>query len=192
MWNYVESNYLKGLAPAAMDLLYWNADSTNLPGPMFCYYLRHMYLWNALKEPGRLRVGDTPIDLHSIDAPAFIFASREDHIVPWTSAYASTRLLNTKKPSANQFVLGASGHIAGVINPPAKNRRSYWTNSTHNVDADSWLQGATEHPGSWWPEWAGFLAKHAGKQIAAPNVAGAAGYPVIEPAPGRYVRVKAG
>jgi polyhydroxyalkanoate synthase len=191
MWNYVESNYLKGVAPAALDLLYWNADSTNLPGPMFCYYLRQMYLENALKEPGGLKVGGTPVDVRRIDAPAFIFASRDDHIVPWATAYASTGLLNQKKPAANQFVLGAAGHIAGVINSPVKNRRSYWTNSAHDVDADGWLDGATEHPGSWWPAWTGFLARHAGKQITPPRTLGTAGYPVIEPAPGRYVKVKA-
>jgi polyhydroxyalkanoate synthase len=191
MWNYVESNYLKGLAPTALDLLYWNADGTNLPGPMFCYYLRQMYLENALKEPGRLQVGGTPVDVRRIDAPAFIVASREDHIVPWATAYASTGLLNPKKPAANQFVLGASGHIAGVINSPLKNRRSYWTNPARNADADDWLQGATEHAGSWWPSWSGFLAKHGGKQIAPPRALGAAAYPVIEPAPGRYVKVKA-
>jgi polyhydroxyalkanoate synthase len=191
MWNVVESNYLKGLAPTALDLLYWNADCTNLPGPMFCYYLRQMYLENALKEPGRLQIGGTPVDVRRIDAPAFIFASRDDHIVPWATAYASTALLNPKKPAANQFVLGASGHIAGVINSPRKNKRSYWTNPAHKVDADNWLQGATEHAGSWWPAWTGFLAKHAGKQIAPPRALGAATYPVIEPAPGRYVRVKA-
>jgi polyhydroxyalkanoate synthase len=199
MWNYVESNYLKGVAPSPLDLLYWNADSTNLPGPMFCYYLRHMYLDNALKDPDRLQIGGTPVDLRRIDAPAFIFASRDDHIVPWKTAYASTGLLNPKKPSANQFVLGASGHIAGVINSPVKNRRSYWTNVgtkvgtkvTKDVDAEAWLQGATEHPGSWWPTWIGFLAKHAGKQVAPPRKPGAKAYPAIEPAPGRYVRVKA-
>jgi polyhydroxyalkanoate synthase len=191
MWNYVESNYLKGVAPGALDLLYWNADSTNLPGPMFCYYLRTMYLENALKDPGRLQIGGTPVDLRRIDAPAFIFASRDDHIVPWATAYASTALLNPKKPASNRFVLGASGHIAGVINSPVKNRRNYWTNAANNADADAWLQGATEHPGSWWPEWTGFLAKHAGKQVAPPRQPGAKAYPVIEPAPGRYVMVKA-
>jgi polyhydroxyalkanoate synthase len=191
MWNYVESNYLKGVAPGALDLLYWNADSTNLPGPMFCYYLRHMYLENALKDPDRLRVRGTPVDLRRIDAPAFIFASREDHIVPWATAYASMRLLNRDKPMANQFVLGASGHIAGVINSPVKNRRSYWTNAARNVDAAEWLQGATEHTGSWWPAWTDFLARHAGRQVAPPRGPGAKSYPAIEAAPGRYVMVKA-
>ncbi len=191
LWNYVESNYLKGEAPQAFDLLYWNADSTNLPGPMFCYYLRHMYLENALKDPGRLTIAGEKIDLRKINVPSFIYASREDHIVPWTSAFASTAILNHKKPSNNRFVLGASGHIAGVINPPAKNKRSYWTNDKIGADPAGWLAGAKEHPGSWWGDWAGFLSKHAGKQISAPRKPGNTSYPAIEPAPGRYVKVKA-
>ncbi len=191
LWNYVESNYLKGEAPQAFDLLYWNADSTNLPGPMFCYYLRHMYLENALKEPGRLTMAGEKIDLYKLNVPSFIYASREDHIVPWMSAYASTAILNAKKPANNRFVLGASGHIAGVINPPSKNKRSYWTNDKIGSDPEAWFAGAKEHPGSWWTEWSAFLAKHAGKQIAAPKKAGNAKYKVIEPAPGRYVKVRA-
>jgi len=191
LWNYVESNYLKGEVPQAFDLLYWNADSTNLPGPMFCYYLRNMYLENALKEPGRLTVAGEKVDLRTINVPAFIYASREDHIVPWASAYASTAILNAKKPGNNRFVLGASGHIAGVINPPAKNKRSYWTNDKIGADPAAWFAGAKEHPGSWWTQWADFLAGHGGKQVAAPRQAGSKKYPAIEPAPGRYVKVKA-
>lgn len=197
LWNYVESNYLKGEQPSSFDLLYWNADSTNLPGPMFCYYLRNMYLDNSLKDAGKLSVGGQKIDLGKIDAPAFIYASREDHIVPWTSAYASLGLLNPKKPKLNRFVLGASGHIAGVINPPSKNKRSYWTNdgrtndSGNAADADAWLAGAAEHPGSWWTEWAAFLSEHAGKQVAAPRKLGNTKHVVIEEAPGSYVKVRA-
>ncbi|QRX82822.1 class I poly(R)-hydroxyalkanoic acid synthase [Glaciimonas sp. PAMC28666] len=191
IWNYVESNYLKGEEPAAFDLLYWNADSTNLPGPMFCYYLRNMYLNNALKDPGRLTVAGEKLDLGKIAAPTFIYASREDHIVPWTSAYASTTLLNPKHAGQNRFVLGASGHIAGVINPPAKNKRSYWTNPKAGIAAEKWLDGATEHPGSWWTDWSAFLAEHAGKKVAAPKKPGTAAYKLIEPAPGRYVKVRA-
>ena len=178
---------------SAFDLLYWNADSTNLPGPMFCYYLRHMYLENALKEPGRLTVGGEKIDLRKISAPAFIYASRDDHIVPWKSAYASLDLVNAGKRSNNRFVLGASGHIAGVINPASKNKRNYWTNdkARAGADADTWLAGATEHPGSWWGEWAAFLAKHGGRKVAAPKSPGSTRYKHIEPAPGRYVKVKA-
>ncbi|TQK03634.1 MULTISPECIES: alpha/beta hydrolase [unclassified Herbaspirillum] len=191
LWNYVESNYLKGETPTAFDLLYWNADSTNLPGPMFCYYLRHMYLENALKDPGRLTVAGEKIDLRKITAPAFIYASREDHIVPWKSAYASVALLNASKRANNRFVLGASGHIAGVINPASRNKRNYWTNDKLEADPDAWLAKAREHPGSWWSEWAAFLGKHAGRKVAAPKAAGSVRYKKIEPAPGRYVKVKA-
>ena len=191
VWNYVASNYLKGEDPAPFDLLYWNADSTNLPGPMFCYYLRNMYLENNLKEPGKLTVGGEKVDLGKIDAPVFIYGSREDHIVPWLAAFESTKLLNPKKKNRNRFVLGASGHIAGVINPPVKKKRSYWINDKPAATAEEWFQGAIEHPGSWWTEWAAFLVKNAGKQIAAPKKYGSTKHKPIEPAPGRYVKVKA-
>jgi polyhydroxyalkanoate synthase subunit PhaC len=191
VWNYVKSNYLKGEDPPPFDLLYWNADSTNLPGPMFCWYLRNMYLENNLRIPGKLKIGGDSIDLASIDAPTFIYGSREDHIVPWTAAYESMRLLNPKKRARNRFVLGASGHIAGVINPPGKKKRSHWINDTPAADAQAWLSNATEHPGSWWPEWMKFLAKHAGEKVRAPRKFGSAAYKPIEPAPGRYVKVKA-
>jgi polyhydroxyalkanoate synthase len=191
VWNYVKTNYLKGERPPAFDLLYWNADATNLPGPMFCWYLRNMYLENNLKEPGKLTVSGDKVDLSKIDAPTFIYGSREDHIVPWTAAYESMGLLNAKKKNRNRFVLGASGHIAGVINPPAKKKRSYWTNDKSVNNAQEWLNGAKESPGSWWTEWADFLAKHAGKHIAAPRKPGNAKFKEIEPAPGRYVKVKA-
>jgi len=191
VWNYVESNYLKGEEPPAFDLLYWNSDSTNLPGPMFCYYLRHMYLQNELRQPGKLHVNEDPIDLGKVNLPAFLYASREDHIVPWASAYRTTDLINKGHRSNNRFVLGASGHIAGVINPPAKKKRSYWMNDQLPSDGDQWLADATEHAGSWWPEWAGFLAEHAGPMRKAPSMYGNAGYKPIEPAPGRYVKVKA-
>ncbi len=191
VWNYVKSNYLKGEDPLPFDLLYWNADSTNLPGPMFCWYLRNLYLENKLKMPGRTSVAGEKIDLSRIDAPTFIYGSREDHIVPWPAAYESTVLLNPKKRNRNRFVLGASGHIAGVINPASKKKRSYWTNDSAAANAEEWLSGAKEHPGSWWTEWAAFLAKHAGKQVGAPRKFGNNNHKSIEPAPGRYVKVKA-
>lgn len=191
VWNYVGANYLKGEDPPPFDLLYWNADNTNLPGPMFCWYLRNTYLENSLKIPGKLTVAGEKVDLGKISTPTFIYASREDHIVPWTSAYVSTAMLNPKKPSLNRFVLGASGHIAGVINPPAKKKRSYWTNDKIVGDADKWLAGAKEQPGSWWPEWSEFLAIHGGEQVPVPKKYGNAAYHAIEPAPGRYVKAKA-
>jgi polyhydroxyalkanoate synthase len=191
VWNYVQKNYLKGETPPSFDLLYWNADSTNLPGPMFCWYLRNTYLENSLKQPGKLTVAGNKIDLGKIDAPVFIYGSREDHIVPWQAAYASSVLLNPKKKNRNRFVLGASGHIAGVVNPPAKKKRSYWTNSQMSGDAQSWFDGAVEHPGSWWPEWAGFLSEHGGKMVKIAAKPGNGSFPAIEPAPGRYVKVRA-
>ncbi|HJV52133.1 MAG TPA: class I poly(R)-hydroxyalkanoic acid synthase [Noviherbaspirillum sp.] len=190
VWNYVKSNYLKGEDPPPFDLLYWNADATNLPGPMFCWYLRNLYLENSLRVPGKLTVAGDAIDLGAIDAPVFIYGSREDHIVPWTAAFESMNLLNLNKRANNRFVLGASGHIAGVINPPAKKKRSYWTNDKPAATAAEWMKGATEHPGSWWTEWSKFLAERAGEQVKAPKY-GNAKYKVIEPAPGRYVKAKA-
>ena len=187
VWNYVVGNYLKGEAPPPFDLLYWNGDSTNLPGPMYCWYLRHTYLLNELRQPGKLTVCGEKVDLGAIKAPVFIYGSREDHIVPWTAAYASVPLFKGKR----RFVLGASGHIAGVINPPAKRKRSFWTNEQLAGDAQAWLDGAAEHPGSWWTEWSSWLKPLAGKQVAAPKTPGSRQFKAIEPAPGRYVKAKA-
>jgi len=187
VWNYVVGNYLKGETPPPFDLLYWNSDSTNLPGPMYCWYLRHTYLENSLKVPGKVSVCGEPIDLRRVDMPTFLYASREDHIVPWHSAYETVHVLPGKK----QFVVGASGHIAGVINPPAKKKRSHWTNTRLPKTAEAWFEGATEHPGSWWPVWSDWLKLQAGKLVAAPKKPGDAKHPPIEPAPGRYVKAKA-
>ena len=203
VWNYVQQNYLKGKVPPAFDLLYWNADSTNLPGPMFCWYLRNTYLENKLKVPGQLTVCGVPVDLGRIDAPVFLYGSKEDHIVPWPAAFASAALLNPGKPKANRFVLGASGHIAGVINPASKGKRSYWVNDAAGDKkgrkesakaprtAEEWFAGATEHKGSWWPEWARFLKDNGGEEVPAPAQAGKHQYQPSEPAPGRYVKVRA-
>ncbi|MES3013325.1 MAG: class I poly(R)-hydroxyalkanoic acid synthase [Pseudomonadota bacterium] len=187
VWNYVVGNYLKGETPPPFDLLYWNSDSTNLPGPMYCWYLRHTYLENNLVVPGKVTVCGEPIDLRKLDLPTFIYASREDHIVPWQSAYASTHILPGKK----QFVLGASGHIAGVINPPEKKKRSHWIAGKLPKTADAWFDAATERPGSWWPAWIDWLAPQSGKLVAPPKGAGDRQHPVIEAAPGRYVKARA-
>ena len=189
VWNYVVGNYLKGEAPPPFDLLYWNGDSTNLPGPMFCWYLRHTYLDNALKVPGALTVCGEKLDLSKIKCPTFIYGSREDHIVPWQAAYLSTGVLSGVRDKT--FVLGASGHIAGVINPAAKNKRSHWVNSKVPAEAADWMKTATETPGSWWPVWSGWLGGHGGKPVAAPKAYGNRSHKVIEPAPGRYVKQKA-
>jgi len=186
VWNYVTGNYLKGEKPKAFDLLYWNSDSTNLPGPFACWYMRNMYLENNLREPGKLEMCGTKVDLGKLDIPVYLLATREDHIVPWQSAYQSTRILGGKI----RFVLGASGHIAGVINPASKNKRSYWVNEDVKNEADGWLAAAEEKKGSWWSDWADWLKPLSG-ELRAPRKPGSAKYKAIEPAPGRYVRERA-
>ena len=190
VWNYVVGNYLKGETPPPFDLLYWNCDATNLPGPFYAWYLRNTYHENKLSKPGALTVCGEKVDLGSIEAPVYIYGSREDHIVPIDGAYATTQLLKGKK----RFVMGASGHIAGVINPPAKKKRSHWIRADGKLPAAhaDWLAGATEHPGSWWTDWSQWLASHAGKQVAAPKAYGrGTKYKAMEPAPGSYVKAKA-
>ncbi len=190
VWNYVVGNYLKGETPPPFDLLYWNSDSTNLPGPFYAWYLRNTYLENNLVKPCKVQVCGEGIDLRKVDLPVYLYGSREDHIVPIGGAYASTQVLPGKK----RFVMGASGHIAGVINPPASKKRSHWVREDGKFPADvnDWIAGSTELPGSWWDDWAGWLKTHAGKQIAAPKTYGkGAKYKAIEPAPGRYVKAKA-
>ncbi len=187
IWQYVVGNYLKGGKPPAFDLLYWNADSTNLPGPFAVWYLRHLYLENALREPGRLAMCGTAADLRRLDMPAYIYSSREDHIVPWKSAYLSRGILGGE----TAFVMGASGHIAGVINPPASGRRSHWRNDAPAATAEDWLAGATEHKGSWWPHWMEWLRRYAGAERKARQALGSHRHRPTEAAPGRYVKEKA-
>jgi polyhydroxyalkanoate synthase len=188
VWNYVGSNYLMGEAPRAFDLLAWNADGTNLPGPFFAWYFRNTYLENRLKT-GQLHVCGQAVDLRALDMPAYLYASRDDHIVPWKSAYASTLLLR----GPLRFVLGESGHIAGVINPPERGRRGYWFRNAGELPSDpsEWEASSTHATGSWWPDWLAWLADHSGPMRRAARSLGNQRYPVIEPAPGRYVKVKA-
>jgi polyhydroxyalkanoate synthase subunit PhaC len=197
VWNYVVNNYLKGETPPAFDLLYWNADSTNLPGPMFTWYLRHMYLENELRIPGKLTGAGQPIDLSAITCPAFVYGSKEDHIVPWEAAYEGTHLLG----GPTEFVLGASGHIAGVINPAAKNKRNFWraplelkTQKRGNKakpatkpSASQWMASAETVPGSWWGQWNTWLTKFAGESINAKSIASSKAKS-LGAAPGDYVK----
>lgn len=187
IWQYVVGNYLKGDKPPAFDLLYWNSDSTNLPGPFAAWYLRHLYLENSLRVPGKLEMCGVKADLGKVDMPHFILATREDHIVPWQSSYLGRRRLG----GPSTFVLGASGHIAGVINPAAKNKRSHWINDSDTPDAEAWLAGASEEKGSWWPRWIDWLGAFGDGEIPARGRLGSKEYPPGEPAPGRYVKEKA-
>src|SRR5688572_18301889 len=170
VWSYVVNNYLKGKQPPAFDLLYWNADATNLPGPMYSYYLRNTYQDNKLAKPDALTMCGVPVSLKRVKLPTFVFAAREDHIVPWRGGYESARTLGGKV----KYVLGASGHIAGTINPASKMKRSYWVNDRLGSDPDTWFAEAEERPGSWWPEWSKWLKPYAGKLVPARKKLGGA------------------
>lgn len=185
IWSYVVNNYLKGKQPAPFDILYWNGDSTNLPYQMYQFYITQMYLNNNLSKKNAITICDEPIDLAKINTPSYFLSTIGDHIAPWKSTFKNTELLTGN----NEFVLGASGHVAGVINPVSKNRRHYWVDGTQGKGADEWLDSATKKDGSWWAHWNSWLKKRAGKKVAAPTL-GTEQYPVIEPAPGRYVKVK--
>jgi len=186
VWPYVVNGYLKGKPPDAFDILYWNSDSTNLPGPWYCWYVRNTYLENGLRVPGKIETCGVRVDLGEVRVPSYILATREDHIVPWKTSYHSTQLLRGE----NRFVLGASGHIAGVVNPAAKGKRSFWTNENLPSLPDDWLAHAAEHAGSWWPDWDRWLERFARGEAPAPAQLGNATYLPIEDAPGRYVKFR--
>jgi polyhydroxyalkanoate synthase subunit PhaC len=187
VWSYVVNNYLKGKQPPAFDLLFWNADATNLPGPMYSYYLRNTYEDNKLRTPDALTMCGVPVSLKRVKLPTFVFAAREDHIVPWRGGYESARTLGGKV----RFVLGASGHIAGTINPPVQKKRSYWLNDKLAADPEKWLAQAEEVPGSWWSDWSRWVKPHGGKLVAARAKLGDGRKKPIEPAPGRYAKERA-
>ncbi|OUD15514.1 PHA/PHB synthase family protein [Thioflexithrix psekupsensis] len=188
IWSYVVNNYLKGQTPAPFDILYWNSDPTNLPARMYSYYLRNMYMENNLVKPNALTLCDVAIDLGKIKTPTYFLSTIDDHIAPWKTTFNGTTLL-----SGNiEFVLGASGHIAGVINPANKNKRNYWLGGELGKGADHWLATATSKPGSWWPHWDQWLKAQGGEQIPALAQLGNNQYSVIEPAPGRYVMKRIG
>jgi len=184
IWSYVVNNYLKGQSPQPFDILYWNSDSTNMPAAMYIYYLRNMYLENNLVKPNKLIMCGQPVDLRNIKTPTYFLSTVEDHIAPWKSTFLGTELMSGDV----EFVLGASGHIAGVINPASKNRRNYWIGGELNKGADHWLQTAESKAGSWWNHWAEWVGKQGGELIDAPQTLGNDDYKAIEPAPGSYVK----
>jgi polyhydroxyalkanoate synthase len=186
IWPYVVGNYLEGRQPDAFDILYWNADSTNLPGPMYCWYVRNAYLENNLRIPCKTMQCEAPVDLMQIDVPVYLLACREDHIVPWQTAYRTGRLVSGEV----RFTLAASGHIAGVINPAARNKRSFWVDGKLSNDPEQWAKTAREVAGSWWTDWIAWLTRQSGDLIPAHSQLGSETFPEIEPAPGRYVKVR--
>jgi polyhydroxyalkanoate synthase len=182
IWSFVVNNYLLGKDPFPFDLLYWNSDSTRMPAAMHSFYLRSMYQKNLLVQPGKIVLKGVPIDLTKVKTPSYFVSAREDHIAPWTSTYAGTQLFT----GPIKFVLSASGHIAGIINPPAANKYCYWTNPKLPKNPDAFIQGATQNPGSWWPDWAKWVQK-ANPAKVPPRVPGTGELPVLDNAPGSYV-----
>ncbi len=186
IWSFVINNYLLGKEPFPFDLLYWNSDSTRMPAKMHSFYLRNMYLKNALKDPGGVRLGGVPIDLRKIKVPAYFISTVEDHIAPWRSTYLGARILG----GPVRFVLGGSGHIAGIINPPAANKYCYWTNDKLAPTPEAWQAGAGRHAGSWWTDWQRWIDAQSGGERVPARVPGAGGLEVLEDAPGAYVAVR--
>ncbi|MCE7885951.1 MAG: class I poly(R)-hydroxyalkanoic acid synthase [Alphaproteobacteria bacterium PRO2] len=182
IWSFVVNNYLMGREPFPFDLLYWNDDSTNMPAAMHSFYLRKMYRDNQLTKPGGIRMLDTPIDLKKITAPAYFLSTREDHIAPWRATYAGIKLLGSEDV---KFTLAASGHIAGIVNAPAKNKYCYWTSSKTSGPPGDWMDTAAQNEGSWWPHWQKWIAAYTGDKIPARKPGKG-----LEPAPGSYVKKK--
>jgi len=184
IWSFYINNYLEGKEPAIFDLLYWNSDSTHLPAKMYSFYLRNMYLTNKFCKPGGVTLGDVAIDVRSIDIPSYFISTHDDHISPWESTYAGARLMG----GPVRFVLGGSGHIAGIVNPPAANKYGYWVGSQKlPKHPDSWFKKAKRNEGSWWQDWQNWLSRLNKTKVAA-RIPGSGGMPVLEEAPGSYVR----
>ena len=185
IWSFVINNYLMGKDPFPFDLLYWNSDSTRMPAEMHSFYLRRMYQENKLIEPGGIELDGEPIDLREVNVPAFFLSTREDHIAPWKGTYAATQLFS----GPTRFCLSASGHIAGVVNPPEAKKYCHWINTDTPAHPDAWLDSAKQVEGSWWPEWLQWLTPKSGSKIPARQPSEGK-LPVIEAAPGSYVKVR--
>jgi polyhydroxyalkanoate synthase len=186
IWSFYVNNYLLGNEATAFDLLYWNSDSTRMPAKMHSFYLRNMYQQNLLIQPNGISLNGQGIDLSLINTPGYFVSTQEDHIAPWKSTYKGIHLLS----SPVKFILGGSGHIAGIINPPVKNKYFYYTNNKAKTtkNPDSWLSGAKTMQGSWWNDWAKWISGYAGEKIPA-RIPGTGLYPALEDAPGSYVKV---
>ncbi len=187
VWSFVVNNYLLGKDPFPFDLLYWNSDSTRMPAKMHSFYLRNMYLANRLKDAGGINLGGVPIDLGKIAIPAYFVSTLEDHIAPWKSTYKGARLLS----GPTRFVLGGSGHIAGIVNPPSAKKYGYWTGSELPQSAEEWQAGASRNEGSWWIDWQAWVAGLNGPDRAPGRVPGTEALQALEDAPGSYVTVLA-
>jgi polyhydroxyalkanoate synthase len=185
IWSFVVSNYLMGKEPFPFDLLFWNSDSTRLPEAMHSFYLRNMDQKNLMREPGGISMGNVPINLGDIDVPTYFLATKEDHIAPWPGVYQGMKRFSGQ----SKFVLAASGHIAGVINPPTAEKYSYWTNEQKLDEQEDWLESSVEKPGSWWNDWQSWILSNTGPKVPA-RIPGKGKLSSIEAAPGSYVKVR--
>jgi poly[(R)-3-hydroxyalkanoate] polymerase subunit PhaC len=183
IWSFVVNNYLLGKDPFPFDLLYWNSDATRMPAKMHSFYLRNMYIKNLLKQPGGLKLAGVAIDISKVKTPAYFLSTVEDHIAPWKSTYAGTKLLG----GPAKFVLAGSGHIAGVINPPCANKYGYRTNAKLPREPNAWLNDAAHNEGSWWPDWGKWIEAYGGARVPA-RVPGKGRLKALEDAPGSYVK----
>jgi polyhydroxyalkanoate synthase len=182
VWSFVVNNYLLGKDPFPFDLLYWNADSTRMPARMHSFYLRNMYIKNLLGEPGGIELDGVPIDLQAVKTPAYFISTVEDHIAPWRTTYKGARYLGGAEHGAVRFVLGGSGHIAGIVNPPAAKKYHYWANDALPLAPEEWFAGAKQIPGSWWEDWQAWVDRQNGGE----KVPARAPQNAIEDAPGSY------
>ena len=183
IWSFWVDHYLRGKERKPFDLLYWNADATNMPVRAHLYFMRQMYIEDRLRQPGGITLAGTPIDLSRIDVPAYVVGTREDHIAPWRGAWRSAQLLGGR----TRFVLGESGHIAGIVNAPTRQKYGYHVATSAGADPEQWLAAAQAHAGSWWPDWQRWLGRHAGGLVAA-RTPGTRRLPALEDAPGSYVK----
>jgi len=188
VWSFVINNYLLGKDPFPFDLLYWNSDSTRMPAKMHSFYLRNMYMKNLLGVPGGITLAGQPVDLAKVKLPAYFISTVEDHIAPWKTTYRGAKYLG----GPLRFVLGGSGHIAGIVNPPAAKKYHYWTNEATPDSPESWFEGATQRPGSWWEDWQAWMdARNDGDKVPA-RVPGDRGLKVLEDAPGSFAMLRLG
>jgi len=185
VWSFVVNNYLMGKDPFPFDLLYWNADSTRMPARMHSFYLRNMYIHNAMGKPGGIELDGVPIDLSKVTLPSYFISTVEDHIAPWKTTYKGAQYLS----GPVRFVLGGSGHIAGIVNPPAAKKYHYWTNDSTPGSAEEWFASAQQKPGSWWEDWQRWIEPHGGGKAPA-RIPGEGALRALEDAPGSYAKAR--
>jgi len=185
IWSFVVNNYLLGKDPVPFDLLFWNSDATRMPAKMHSYYLRNMYIHNKLRKPKGLTIAGRSIDLSTVTTPCYFISAKDDHIAPWKSTFSGAKLFGGKV----RFVLGGSGHIAGIVNPPVANKYCFWANDELTHEAESWLQNADRFDGSWWSDWSVWISSQGSRTVNARKIRNNRTNP-FEDAPGSYAKLR--